>query len=90
MVLKEQHEAMVNNAIKNIQNEKIEGELIKAKALALIREEEEAAMERKRKRLQNLEEVKRGNEEIKEQKRLQAIKEAEEDERIRAYAEKKE
>lgn len=81
---------MVNNAIKNIQNEKIEGELIKAKALALIREEEEAAMERKRKRLQNLEEVKRGNEEIKEQKRLQAIKEAEEDERIRAYAEKKE
>jgi hypothetical protein len=32
----------------------------------LIKEEEEAENERKRKRLANLEEVKRGNEEIKE------------------------
>ncbi|CAD8068563.1 unnamed protein product [Paramecium primaurelia] len=89
-ILKQQHDEMVNNHIKQIQNDRIEGQLNKAKAEQLIKDEEEAENERKRKRLANIEEVKKGNEEIKEQKQLQKIKEQEDDERIRAYAEKKE
>lgn len=56
----------------------------------MIKDEEEAENERKRRRLANIEEVKRGNEELKEQKALQKIKEKEDDEKIKNYAEKKE
>ncbi|CAD8126835.1 unnamed protein product [Paramecium sonneborni] len=89
IVLKQQHDEMINNHIKQIQNEKIEGQLNKAKALKLIQEEEEAEKERKRKRYENMLEIKKGNEEIKEFKLQQLQKEKEQDEQIKLYAEKK-
>ncbi|KAM3129741.1 hypothetical protein pb186bvf_018132 [Paramecium bursaria] len=88
-IIQEQHEQMINTHIKAIQNEKIEGELIKAKALQLIKDEEDAANARKRKQLENMDEVRRDNENLKEMKRQQLKKEQEEEERIIAYAKKK-
>ncbi|CAD8125430.1 unnamed protein product [Paramecium sonneborni] len=89
IILKQQHDEMINNHIKQIQNEKIEGQLNKARALKLIQEEEEAVKERKRKRYENMLEIKKGNEEIKEFKLQQLQKEKEQEEEIKLHAEKK-
>ncbi|CAD8113848.1 unnamed protein product [Paramecium primaurelia] len=88
-VLKQQHDEMINNHIKQMQNEKIEGQLIKARAQKLIQEEEEAEKERKRKRYENMLEIKKGNEEIKEYKLQQLQKDKEQEEQIKLHGEKK-
>lgn len=55
-----------NKFIRKIQEEKIEGELLKIKVQEALEKEEEAARDRRLKQIKNQEDVKRGNELLKE------------------------
>ncbi|EAR95127.2 hypothetical protein TTHERM_00643530 (macronuclear) [Tetrahymena thermophila SB210] len=89
-ILREQHEEMKVKYIKRLQDEKIEGEIIKQRALEAIAKEKEEERARREKAIQIQIDTKKGNEVLQTIRAELKEKEKLEDEKIKQYAEKKE
>eukprot|EP00825_Cyclidium_porcatum_P039671 TRINITY_DN486_c0_g2_i7.p1 TRINITY_DN486_c0_g2~~TRINITY_DN486_c0_g2_i7.p1 ORF type:complete len:361 (+),score=115.03 TRINITY_DN486_c0_g2_i7:96-1178(+) len=89
-VLSQQHEIQKQNYIYKMQQEKIEGEIIKSHALDLIEEEKEQERLRRLQAKQNQEEVFQHNQELQAIRQKEKLKEQLLEKEIKKHAERKE
>jgi len=89
-ILKGQHNEAKMRYFKRLQEQVIEGELIKFKAQEAIEKQKAEERARKEKLLEAHEETRKGNEILKELKRQEKLKELEQEKEIEEFAKKKE
>jgi len=89
-ILKEQHDQAKLKYIKRIQEEKIEGEIIKMKAQEAILQQKEEERLRKEKILQIQDDTRKANEVLQQIRYEEKLKDIEKDNEIKAFAKKKE
>jgi len=89
-ILKDQHDQFKAKNIKKMQEEKIEGEIVKIKAQEALEKQREEDRLRKQRLLDAQEETRIGNELLNEIRHQEKLKEIQKDREIEAFAKKKE
>jgi len=89
-ILKEQHDDFKVKFIKKMQEEKMEGEIIKYKTQEALEKEKEENIRRKQKLLDAQEETRKANQLLEEMRYQEKLKELEQEKEIEAFSKKKE
>jgi len=89
-ILKEQHDQAKLKYIKKLQENKIEGEIIKLKAQEALERQKEEEMIKKERILSAQRETKKSNDLLKEVREQERLRDLERDNEIKAFAKKKE